>query len=168
MASKQQLIRELQLQPHTEGGYFRRTYCAGESTLTRGGAERPLMSSIFYLLTDDSPRGFFHCNHSDIVHYWQAGAALRYYLIDPQGTLRQVTLGPAIDRGEQLQLLVPGGIWKATELEQGEYGLLSEAVAPGFDYGDMELATAQRLQQLFPELWQQQQALLQRLCKTVS
>ena len=151
-----------------EGGYFRRSYTASHSTtLVSGaasGAERPLLSSIYYLLTDDSPIGVFHCNRSDIVHYWQRGSSLRYFLIDPQGSLSQVVLGPDLAAGEQLQLTVPGGYWKATRLEQGEFGLLSEAVAPGFDYDDMQLATATQLAAAFPELWQQHSALLTELC----
>lgn len=166
--NKHQLISRLDLQPHTEGGYYRRTYCATGYTTIGEGAQRPLMSSIFYLLTDDSPTGFFHRNRSDIVHYWQAGAALRYYLIDQRGQLTQAVLGPDIDNHQQLQLVVPGNIWKATELVDGEYGLLSEAVSPGFDYDDMQLASAQQLQQLFPQLWREHAGLLQRLCKTAS
>lgn len=163
--NKQQLIRHLNLEPHLEGGYYRRTYCAEPITRLDNGKHRPLMSSIFYLLTDDSPTGFFHCNRSDIVHYWQGGAALRYYLIDPQGTLQQIVLGPDLARGEQLQLVVPGGVWKATQLMEGEFGLLSEAVSPGFDYGDMKLASARDLQQQFPDLWRHLGQVLEHLCK---
>lgn len=162
---KHQLIARLQLQPHLEGGYFRRSYGAALSTTIPGGGTRPLMSSIYYLLTDDSPIGYFHRNRSDIMHYWQGGSALRYYLIDPHGELSSSVLGPDLERGEVLQLLVSGNTWKATELCDGEYGLLSEAVSPGFDYADMALATTAALRTAFPELWSQQQDLLSRLCK---
>ncbi len=60
------LIRKLQLQPHVEGGYYRRTY---NSQHNSGEPQRSLMSSIYYLLTDDSPIGYFHRNQSDIIHY---------------------------------------------------------------------------------------------------
>ena len=154
--NKQTLIDTLQLEPHLEGGYFRRTYC---SSLSSTSLQRPLMSSIYYMLTDDSPIGYFHRNQSDIVHYWHAGSALRYFLISPQGEFSIVKLGPAaVETGNnnaavQWQLTVPAGYWKATQLLQGEYGLLSEAVAPGFVYSDMTLATTQQIQQDFPQLW---------------
>jgi predicted cupin superfamily sugar epimerase len=45
--------------------------------------------------------------------------------------------------GEQLQLLVKGGCWKTAILETGEFGLISEAVSPGFEYADMALITSQ-------------------------
>lgn len=163
--NKQQLIQTLQLEPHVEGGYFRRTYGAKRSLTVDQGEERPIMSSIYYLLTDDSPVGYFHRNLSDIVHYWHCGDPLTYYLIDAGGQYREVELGPDLDRGQRLQLTVPGGVWKATELRRGSFGLLSEAVAPGFDYADMELATEQGLRLSFPELWQQRGEQLQPLCK---
>ena len=52
-----------------------------------------------------------------------------------------------------MQLIVKGGCWKATVLENGEYGLLGEAVGPGFDYRDMRIAVAADMQADFPGLW---------------
>ncbi|MGB3786551.1 MAG: cupin domain-containing protein, partial [Phormidesmis sp.] len=57
--------------------------------------------------------------------------------------------------GEVPQLLVPKGYWKAAVLESGEYGLLGEAVAPGFDYRDMTIAKAEEIRAQFPALWNQ-------------
>ena len=50
------------------------------------------------------------------------------------------------------QLIVPGGYWKAAVLESGEYGLLGEAVAPGFDYRDMTIAKLDDIRTEFPAL----------------
>lgn len=137
--NKNEVIAALQLEPHIEGGFFRRTYVA-QQQVDHHSSPRALMSSIYYMLTDDNPTGHLHRNHSDIMHYWHAGGALRYSLITADGELRNTVLGPDLAAGEQLQLLVPGGWWKATELVRGEFGLLSEAVSPGFDFADMTLA----------------------------
>ena len=59
----------------------------------------------------------------------------------------------AIAQGEVPQLLVPKGYWKAAVLEAGEYGLLGEAVAPGFDYRDMTIAKADDIRAQFPAIW---------------
>ena len=157
--NKHTVIERLGLEPHIEGGYYRRTYQSADAIKTTGKS-RSLLSSIYYMLTDDSPTGHFHRNQSDIIHYWHGGEALRYWLIDPEGKLSSPTLGPGEE--QQLQLLVPGGYWKATELEQGEYGLLSEAVCPGFDYDDMQLATAIQMQADFPALFDQLRRLIKR------
>uniref|UniRef100_UPI004056EA33 cupin domain-containing protein n=1 Tax=Candidatus Electronema sp. TaxID=2698783 RepID=UPI004056EA33 len=84
-----ELIRLLQLEPHPlEGGYFRRTY---ESSLRCdcGYGGRPLLTSIYYLLTQESPIGLLHRNRSDILHYHQRGAAVKYLLISPEGSLSE-------------------------------------------------------------------------------
>ncbi len=149
--NKNNLIARLGLEPHPEGGYFRRVFTSGYDSSAANGACRPAMSSIYYLLTDTSPVGHWHRNQSDIMHYFHLGAPLTYRLISPVGELSQTILGPGLEAGQQLQLLVPGGYWKATELEAGEYGLLSEAVCPGFVQEDMEMATAVRLAAVFPQ-----------------
>lgn len=138
MSSAQSIITALQLEPHTEGGYFKRTYESKLSaTVGSGGSDRKLLTCIYYLLTSESPIGHLHVNQSDIVHFHQRGDPITYHLVSPEGELRQVTLGPEIDKGHQLQLTVPSGWWKASELASGEYGLVSEAVSPGFEYEDM-------------------------------
>jgi hypothetical protein len=149
---KRQLIETLDLQAHIEGGYFRRTY-QSDLTVAAAQGDRPVLTSIYYMLTDDSPIGYLHRNKSDIVHYFHGGSPLTYWLLHPDGRLERSLLGSDLAQGQRLQLLVPGGCWKATELESGEYGLLSEAVAPGFDYADMELATPESVQSLFPQCW---------------
>ena len=149
---KQQLITRLALQPHIEGGYFRRTYQSG-STAGKAPGGRRLLTSIYYLLTDDSPIGHLHKNRSDILHYFHTGSPLAYLIVHPDGRLERQVLGPDLAQGQQLQLLVRGGCWKASELESGEYGLISEAVVPGFEYEDMELATPELVRRRFPALW---------------
>lgn len=152
--NKQAIIRRLAMAKHIEGGYFSETYRSTYVINTdRKNEQRSLLTSIYYLLTDDRPIGYFHKNQSDIIHYFHAGHPLTYLIIEPDGVLHQATLGSNILLGEHPQLLVRGGCWKATLLEHGEYGLLGEAVAPGFDYSDMELATKEKMQTLFPQLW---------------
>ena len=146
---KQSLIQSLNLTPHIEGGYFTRTYQSPIENDTR-----PLMTSIFYMLTSDRPIGHFHKNKSDIMHYFHLGSPMTYLTISPEGILEKSTLGPDIANGHVLQLLVKGGYWKASALEQGEFGLLSEAVAPGFDYKNMSIAKRDDMQKQFPHLWQ--------------
>ncbi|MGC6369817.1 cupin domain-containing protein [Pseudomonas sp. K2I15] len=149
------LIAALGLEEHEEGGYYRRTFQSGRQVPaeTEHGGQRHLMSSIYYLLTQDSPIGYFHLNHSDIVHYYHLGDALEYNLIFPDGTLQTVVMGSDVSNGQLLQLHVPGGIWKASRLMNGAsgYGLISEAVSPGFDYADMEMSNRQKLTAQFPE-----------------
>ncbi len=138
MKAAQTLIDSLQLEPHPEGGYFRRTYESDISAkIGPEGADRKLLTCIYYLLTRDSPIGHLHENQSAIIHLFQLGAPIKYTLVSPEGVLSQTILGPEVDQGQQLQLVVPSGWWKASELVSGDFALISEAVSPGFEYEDM-------------------------------
>lgn len=152
--NKHDWIEKLSLVEHVEGGYFSETYRAAIALETdRTGSARAVMTSIYYLLTDDRPIDHLHQNKSDIMHYFQAGASITYLLVDLKGRLSKIKLGLDVHNGEVPQLLVPSGYWKAAVLESGEYGLLGEAVAPGFDYRDMTIATATEIRSQFPALW---------------
>ncbi|MGE7955862.1 cupin domain-containing protein [Pseudomonas sp. NPDC089530] len=162
--SAEELLATLNLEPHTEGGYYRRTFQADQRPMLGcTGGPRYLMTSIYYLLTGDSPIGQFHLNQSDILHYFHLGDALEYVLLYPDGTLKTLVMGSDVRAGQYLQLHVPGGVWKASRLLPGVagYGLISEAVCPGFDYADMQLGDRERLSTLFP----QHRRLFERLCQ---
>jgi len=150
----QALIRALDLQSHVEGGYFRRTYQADHrEMLNTVGGPRYLMTSIYYLLTGQSPVGQFHFNHSDIVHFFHLGDPIEYSMIHADGSLETLVMGNDILARQHLQMHVPGGIWKASRLLQGEhgFGLISEAVSPGFDFADMEMGDRRKLIAQFPQ-----------------
>lgn len=152
LPDKATIIATLGLEAHVEGGYFARTFQPDhrpQVQTPRG--QRYTMTSIHYLLTDDSPIGHWHRNESDIVHFHHLGAPVHYYMLHPDGRLETAVLGSDLVAGQRLQLTVPGGAWKASHLPAGEYGLISEAVAPGFDYADMALGTRAGLLEKFPQ-----------------
>ncbi|MCI5138038.1 MAG: cupin domain-containing protein [Candidatus Electrothrix sp. AR1] len=97
------IITLLNLEPHPyEGGYFRRTYESDLHCKTENGS-RILLTSIYYMLTKDSPVGFLHKNKSDILHYYHLGASIKYTIVSPDGLLSEKILGPNIAHGETLQ-----------------------------------------------------------------
>lgn len=116
-------------------------------------SSRPILTSIYYLLTDDRPIGYFHLNKSDIIHYFHIGSPITYFTISPDGKLEEFTLGHDLSQNHLLQLTVKGGWWKSSFLKKGDFGLISEAVAPGFDYADEVLATQEMLASRFPDIW---------------
>lgn len=156
----------LQLEPHREGGYFRRTYAAKMSVAItsdtdkpsendpNSGVQRSIMTSIYYLLTNESPTMCLNINRSDVIHYYHMGAPVQFMYIHPNGKLVQETLGPDLCSGEKLQVIVPGGCWKCATMKTAGFSLTSEAVAPGFDYKDNKLATEAEIKSKFPHLWE--------------
>jgi predicted cupin superfamily sugar epimerase len=158
-----QLAASLGLIPHPEGGYFLETYRSGAEPMhsrgqtdlsgsvvpapAREGRARNKLTSIYYMLTKESPRQWWANNMSDHVHYWHGGGELIYRVISPDGTLATHTLGPACP-----QLIVPGGSFKCAQLAPGApYCLLGEAVAPGFDFRDFKFVTLGELRRLSSE-----------------
>ena len=157
-----ELVEHLGLDGHIEGGFFRRTYASDYTLLTADDRERLSLSSIFYLLAAESPIGHFHLNQSDIVHYFHLGDPITYYLLHPTGKLETTVMGSDVRNGQVLQLTVPGGVWKASEIPANGshgFGLISEAVTPGFEYDDMTLGYREQMLVSFP----QHEGLIQRL-----
>lgn len=142
----------LELAPHVEGGYYRETWSAAARVDTPRGP-RVLANTIYYLLDLASPRGRLHRCASDITHFFHAGGPIRYSLIDPEGGWHELDLGPHPSAGQRLAFTCPGGWWKASHLLPGaHHGLVSEVVAPGFDFADHELARRDRMDALHPHL----------------
>jgi len=82
------------------------------------------------------------------------GDPITYYMLNADGSLQKSILGPDPIKGHQMQMMVKGGTWKASKISIGGkygYGLIGEAVAPGFEYPDMQLGKMAILLKQFPQ-----------------
>ena len=150
--TKEQVIEKLSLTHHFEGGYFRQTFKANHrDKVATDRGDRTTMSTIFYMLTEDNNIDHFHTKYSDGIEFYHLGAPITYHMIYPDGHYEKVVVGPDILKGQQLQLAVPGGTYKAAELTSGSYGLVSEAVAPGWEKEDMIDISRDELLRKFPQ-----------------
>ena len=155
LLTAKQLAKALNLEEHVEGGYFRQTFKADHRpTIATDNGNRVTMTSIYYLLSAQSPIGHFHMNQSDIMHYFHMGDPITYYMLNADGSLQTTILGPDPSQGHQMQMMVKGGTWKASKISTSGkygYGLIGEAVAPGFEYADMQLGKTANLIKQFPK-----------------
>ena len=152
LLTKEQVIEHLNLEYHFEGGYFRQTFKAehrDKVDTIRG--ERTTMTAIYYMLSNDNPIDHFHTKHSDGIEFYHIGAPITYHVIYPNGHYEKIVLGQDILNGQQLQLAVPGGTFKAAELLSGAFSLVSEAVAPGWEMQDMIEVRQDELVKKFPQ-----------------
>jgi len=141
MTQLQQLINELGLQAHPEGGYYKETYRSGQ---TLDGQDRQLLTSIYFLLTAENVSRF-HRIKSDELWYFHAGSPLIVHTLSERG-YEQHHLGLDLSKGQQPFLWIPKDtIFGSSILEKEGYSLVSCAVAPGFDFRDFELFTAEQL-----------------------
>ena len=150
-----QIISNLNLEAHPEGGYFRETYRSGtflsESNLPDYPGGRNLATVIYFLLKSGQ-QSAFHRLRSDEFWYWHFESSLEVYIIHPDGNLQKELMGSNIEAGERPQLLLPAGTWFAAKCaEQDSFTLISCSVAPGFSFEDFELAEREKLIQQFPQ-----------------
>ncbi|TDL99029.1 cupin domain-containing protein [Macrococcus brunensis] len=143
---KEQLIRQLNMTPHPEGGYFSETY---RSDITTEGRE--LYSSIYFLL-ETGNISHFHRIDADELWYFHGGDALTLHMIMEDGTYQSVKLGLDVINGEVPQYLVPKNtIFASTVEEENEWSLVGCMVSPGFKFETFELFTQHELMAMYPE-----------------
>ncbi|HEY5821367.1 MAG TPA: cupin domain-containing protein [Propionibacteriaceae bacterium] len=134
------LAELLDLAPHPEGGWFRRTWTAPiEIELASYDGSRPTATSIYYLLSTGE-RSAWHQVRSDELWLHHQGVPLVLRIggsgSEPGDAVREVVLGPDLAVGQVPQALVPAGHWQAAApLCDGDV-LVSCVVSPGFDFAD--------------------------------
>lgn len=150
-----QLIDQLALAPHPEGGYFKETYRSGG--YIAGNAEGPLpggrsYSTGIYFLLGPGDFSAFHRIRSDELWHFYEGGPLHIFVIDEAGTLSLITLGRDIAGGQTYQAVVKAGHWFASAPAQpGQFSLVGCTVAPGFDFRDFEMADRAGLIASYPQ-----------------
>lgn len=167
MQAVQQLITTYKLLPHPEGGYYRETYRSTENIPASGlpsrfNAERNFSTAIYFLL-EQGNFSAFHKIKSDECWHFYAGQTLLVHVIHADGKLETVKLGNNASGGESFQYVVPAGCWFASEPAEGTmFSFTGCTVAPGFEFDDFELASAEKLIALYPH----HEAIIRRLCRT--
>jgi len=140
--------------PH-EGGYYRETYRSAESVRAdalppRYGRDKALGTAIYYFLTPDTFSAL-HRLPTDEVYHFYLGSPVTLLQLSPAGG-SVVTLGPDILAGQQLQVVVPRGVWQGSCLQAGgAWALLGTTMAPGFDFSDFEAGDRAELSAAYPE-----------------
>jgi predicted cupin superfamily sugar epimerase len=126
------LITRLGLEPHPEGGWYRRTWVA-ESV----AGQRPTGSAIYYLLLSGEQSAPHRIDATEVWHFY-AGDALELRLEWPDGRVDVHVMGVDIEGGEAPQVVVPPGIWQSAR-PLGGYSLIGATVSPAFTFEGFEL-----------------------------
>lgn len=150
-----EIIQQLNLQPHPEGGFYRRTYCSDER-ITRANADganmqRHASTGIYYLLHDQAYSAWHRIDSDEMWHFY-AGDPLLIHMLDEHGAYTVQRLGNMLQEPEAVfQFAVPAGCWFAAEREGSQgYSLVGCTVAPGFEFETFELADTQTLLRCYP------------------
>jgi len=149
-----ELIRNLVLHPHPEGGHFAEVFKSPRRVeREEGGGSRAALTTIYFLLAQGE-RSRWHRVASDEVWHYYEGDPLEL-VWEEAGEVRRVQLGP-VAMGREPVAVVPAGSWQAARA-RGAYTLVGCTVAPGFEFADFVLLgdvpdEGARLRAKYPEL----------------
>jgi predicted cupin superfamily sugar epimerase len=121
----EELIRDLRLEPHPEGGHYAEVHRSAAVT------------SIYFLLASGEMSRWHRVSSEEIWHFYE-GAPLELLQLTPMGTdLERIVIGPVSDR-ERPVYCVPSHCWQAAR-SRGAYTLVGCSVAPAFQFENFEL-----------------------------
>lgn len=140
--SIEQLVAHWQMQRmETENVMFSQSYVGEAST------------AIIAMLTDD-PQSFsdMHRLPTDEIWHFYLGDAIELLLLGPNGKDEIVILGQDVLGGEQVQFVVPAGVWMGARVRPGgDYAVFGNTMAPGFSVDGFEGARAEDLISQWPQ-----------------
>jgi predicted cupin superfamily sugar epimerase len=128
-----ELLRDLQLQPHPEGGFYRERHRSVETVTRADGVVRSALTVIDFLLPAGVVSQWHRVNHADETWHFAAGAPLELLRQQGNGEVERLELSAASSWH-----LIPAGWWQSAR-SLGEWTLVQCCVAPGFDFADFEM-----------------------------
>jgi len=139
MKTADDIISELDLSPHPEGGYFRETFRDPKEVNGRS-----VGTAIFFLLRAGEVSRWHKVDAVEIWHFY-AGSPLELGLADETGkNATTEVLGSEFSAGQLPQRFVPTGWWQQAR-SLGDWTLVGCTVSPGFEFSGFEMA---------PENWE--------------
>src|SRR5689334_9878206 len=91
----EELIRQLHLEPHIEGGHYRRIYESASRVADAGQPERSAPTSIYFLHAAGELSRWHRVDADELWHFYE-GQPLELLRLEPAtGALTRHLLGPA-------------------------------------------------------------------------
>ena len=135
--------------------YFRELYRSDLKVkpLSDEREERNAFTTI-YFLAKEGEFGAWRKLISDETFFHHKGNPMRLAVIKPDGNLEVILIGDTLQNDQaRYNYTIVAKSWFNFCLGQGndDYGLFSGAVAPGFDFNDIETADLTKLVQEYPQ-----------------
>lgn len=132
MLTADEIIAQLGLAPHPEGGHYRQTWEADN-------AGRPVGTCIYFLLKSGESSHWHTVDAVEIWHYYAGAPLILSQAASLEGPAVDQTLGPDLAAGQAPQLVVPEGHWQMAATT-GDWTLVGCTVSPGFRFEGFTLA----------------------------
>jgi predicted cupin superfamily sugar epimerase len=151
-----QLVKELSLIPHPEGGFYKETYRSSikidSQCLPKDfRSERDMATGIYFLL-EKGNFSAFHKIKSDETWHFYYGDTLEVIEINDAGHLIITAVGSNLTEGSTFQYTVKANHWFGSRVKNnGKMSLVGCTVYPGFDFNDFEMGKRDELIELFPQ-----------------
>lgn len=132
--SAEDVIRELDLSPHPEGGWYRESFRDARVS----SESRPASTAIYFLLKAGEISHWHRIDATELW-LWHAGAPLTLSISIDGEQSHSHRLGVDLASGERPQAVVPAHAWQSAK-SLGDWTLVSCVVSPGFDFAAFEMA----------------------------
>ena len=133
-----ELIGQLSLVAHPEGGYYTQIFRSSSQVEPADGrGRRPGLTTIYFLLPHGTCSRWHRVTSDEVWHFYE-GACLELLQLSADVTsLTRVALGP-LTLGQAPVHTVVAGDWQAARTT-GPYTLVGCTVGPGFDFKDFTM-----------------------------
>ena len=155
--TKEEVIQLFDLKPLSfEGGYYRETFRNPDNIQAhclpgRYSTTKSMMTSIYFLLTQDT-RSVFHKLPTPEIYHFYIGDPVELIALKPGGEGKVITLGNEVSRDMTPQYIVPKDTWQGGILKNGgEFALMGTTMAPGFGPEDFVLPDKTKLLNDYPD-----------------
>ncbi len=156
MNNSSDVINQLKLQAHPEGGWFCEVYRSQDifetDCLPEHYSSAHCFSTSIYFLLDKNDFSAFHRIRSDETWHFYLGSPVVIHCIFADASYTSVELGRNLTEGQVLQYTISRNCWfAARNLDESTFSLVGCTVAPGFEFSDFELGNCEDLISLFPQ-----------------
>ena len=132
-----EIIKQFNLSPHPEGGWFREIVRSENSLIREDGQSRNFITGIYYLLERDAKSAWHRVKNADEIWIYLRGDPLNLWCLDNDNKLIRNLI---LDSNNPVEM-IPSGYWQAAK-STGEFTLVSCCVGPV--YSQLELSSNSR------------------------
>jgi len=149
------LIRELNLKKHPEGGYYRETFRS--SLKIKSPTTNKIynaLTDIYFLLLENSISRFHRIKHDEVWHFYEGAPLILFEFNSKENILKKHIIGKL--KKTDYKVVIKADNWQAA-YSTGMYSLVGCTVAPGFAFKDFEMIKdvkedKEKLLNSYPEL----------------